>query len=205
LLLMAALTGCELRSGDRADAEPEPQPSETLSAAEPPAEETPAASIIRPDVSADAEREVVEVPEPLAATVGFPDGGSKLAPEAVGVLQDVMKSKQLTQGWPIVLRGHTDSAGNDSGNLIASRRRAEEVAGWLVDQGVAQERIEVIAMGEQRPIAPNAKLDGTPDEVGRARNRRVEIWIGPAGTHPSETPLAPSARAEEDAKTDREA
>ena len=47
------------------------------------------------------------------------------------------------------------------------------------EHGVARERITVIALGEQRPVAPNAHLDGTPDEEGRARNRRVTVTIAP--------------------------
>ena len=98
----------------------------------------------------------------------------------------MLKSDQLAEGWPIVLRGHTDSEGDDRGNLFASRKRAEAVAGWLVENGIDEDRIEVIALGEQRPIAPNAHLDGTPDERGRARNRRVDMWIGPPGSQPGE-------------------
>jgi OOP family OmpA-OmpF porin len=88
----------------------------------------------------------------------------------------------VAKGWPIVLRGHTDSEGSDQGNLFASRKRAEAVAGWLVESGIDEDRIEVIALGEQRPIAPNVHLDGTPDKEGRRRNLRVEVWIGPVGS-----------------------
>ena len=125
-------------------------------------------------------------PDPLAATVPFPDGGYELNAAAERVLAGVVKSDQLAENWPIVLRGHTDSEGDDRGNLFASRKRAEAVAGWLVENGVDEERIEVIALGEQRPVAPNAQLNGTPDERGRARNRRVEVWIGPPGSQPAE-------------------
>ena len=47
-------------------------------------------------------------------------------------------------------------------------------------------------MGEQNPIAPNALPDGSPNEAGRASNRRVEIDISPPegagrGTDPATT------------------
>ena len=197
-MLAVALAGCEIRDDTAtpdAEASPEPEPTANLAVDEP--EETPTASIIRPDVSADVVPPVVEVPEPLAVTIGFPEGGTTLDDNAIVVLEEVLASPQLSEGWPVVLRGHTDSVGNDSGNLIASRRRAENVGGWLVDQGVAQERIEIIAMGEQRPIAPNAHMDGTADEAGRARNRRVEIWIAPEDVQPSPAPFAPEERNDE--------
>ena len=47
----------------------------------------------------------------------------------------------------------------------------------MIDNGVAQERIVIIAFGEQNPVAPNALPDGTPNEAGRATNRRVEIEV----------------------------
>jgi OOP family OmpA-OmpF porin len=61
--------------------------------------------------------------------------------------------------------------------MWASLARAEAVRDWLVENGVAEDRIRTIAFGEQNPIAPNARPDGTPDEDGRAANRRVEIEV----------------------------
>lgn len=71
-------------------------------------------------------------------------------------------------------------------NLRASQRRAEVVRDWLVENGVAEDRIDVIAFGEQNPVSPNANPDGTPDEAGRAKNRRVDLTIAvPPGTPPA--------------------
>ncbi|WP_236672138.1 hypothetical protein [Croceicoccus sp. YJ47] len=47
----------------------------------------------------------------------------------------------------------------------------------LEDNGIDADRIEIIALGEMRPLAPNANLDGTANEANRARNRRVDIHI----------------------------
>jgi len=69
--------------------------------------------------------------------------------------------------------------GNDSANLRASRVRAEDVAAWLVERGVDDDRITVIAFGKQNPVFPNAMPDGKSKEDGRALNRRVEIDIAP--------------------------
>lgn len=166
LAAMLLLPGCR----DERTAEPEPAPEPSSPAAPP-------VSIIRPEVAPET---VVEEPlAPLEATIPFAEGGYALSEDAEDALMEVTDSEQLAEGWPVVLRGHTDSAGTDEANLRASRRRAEAVADWLVDHGVARERIEVIPLGEQRPIAPNAHLDGTPDEEGRAQNRRVTITIAP--------------------------
>ena len=74
------------------------------------------------------------------------------------------------------------------------------MAEWLVEKGVSSERIEIIAFGEQNPIEPNALPDGTPNEKGRAANRRAEVHVAvPEGASiptPAE-PTAPPADGEE--------
>jgi OmpA-OmpF porin, OOP family len=185
--------GVVLLAGCR-DAEP-PAPAPTASA-EPPIITVPTAtassSIIRPDVGKEPEAE--PVPDPLRLTIRFPEG-SRLPHNAAGELQQVLSSEALAAGWPILVTGHSDSDGNDRANIATSRRRAEAVAGWLTDNGVDPARIRVVALGEQNPVAPNARPDGSPDENGRARNRRVELEIAPPeGTAPSaEDERTPSA------------
>ena len=190
------LASCEVKR-DTVEAEPTPASTETATLVEGPGgEEAEPASIIRPDVTPTP---VLDVPpDPLTATIGFPDGGYAIDAAGEKLLHTVLTSDQAERGWPIVLRGHTDSAGNDQGNIFASRKRAEAVAGWLEENGVSAERIEVIPMGEQNPVAPNARLDGSPNEKGRAKNRRVEIWIAPPGTEPAEA--AESANPAQDAE-----
>jgi OOP family OmpA-OmpF porin len=171
LALTAALAGC------RAGEEPEPAPSETAQPTSAPSPSDTPVSIIRPDIVAEVSPE--PEPGPFEATVPFATGGHTLDEAAEAVLAGVLDSAQLAEGWPVVLRGHTDSTGEDSANLKASRRRAEAVADWLVEHGVDRKRITMIPLGEQRPVAPNAHLDGTPDEEGRAKNRRVTVTIAP--------------------------
>ena len=168
-----ALQACDRR---------EPEPSPTLPASTP--TEGQKVSIIRDDVG--IEREASPPLAPLNLVIGFPDGGSDLTEAAENRLREALASKQMAAGGRITLGGHTDSAGVDSANLRAATRRAEAVRDWLVDQGVEASRIEVIAFGEQNPIAPNARPDGTPDDAGRSRNRRVEMTIAvPPGTPPA--------------------
>ena len=178
LTLALALAGCDVRQDAAPDPAPTPAPAPSLTA--PPtsqSSETPVASIIRPDALPGP---IVDLPTPpFEATVPFAQGGSDLSPGAERVLAEVLRSDAIDEGWPVVLRGHTDSGGDDRANLRASRARAEAVAAWLVEHGVDDDRIEVIAMGEQNPVAPNALPDGEPNESGRAKNRRVEIGIAP--------------------------
>ena len=116
---------------------------------------------------------------PTVATIGFPQGGAALDGEARTAL-DRLAANPATGKGRIVLRGHSDSDGDDEANRRMSRKRAEAVRDYLVRKGLAAARIRVIALGETRPVAPNARPDGSDDPVGRARNRRVEIELTPA-------------------------
>lgn len=188
-LLLAAGTAVLAMSGCRGPDTDLPEETEASAAADPAVTPTeqPVASIIRPEVVPDP---VVDLPpEPLRLTVTFPEG-SALTEDAKRRLAAMMQSDAVAEGWPIVLRGHSDAAGSDAANLRVSRRRAEAVAEWLVDKGIERERIHILAFGEQNPVAPNARPDATPDEAGRARNRRVEILVAPGGEPPAEQETA---------------
>lgn len=168
---MIALSFLALAACNRSPPVPEETPEPSASPEKP-------VSIFRP------EAEVVTVEAPLAqldVTVPFEQGGKVLSDAAKAQLATIIQSPQMKAGGAVTLRGHTDSAGYDEANLRASRQRAQAVEKYLVENGIDPERITVIALGEMRPIAPNAKLDGTPDEEGRAANRRVDITIAVPG------------------------
>ena len=71
----------------------------------------------------------------------------------------------------ITIAGHTDSVGNPSYNMTLSRDRANSVKNYLVNRGVASNRINVVAYGQTRPIESNNT------EYGRQQNRRVEVIV----------------------------
>jgi outer membrane protein OmpA-like peptidoglycan-associated protein len=71
----------------------------------------------------------------------------------------------------IIITGHTDYVGSVEYNYQLGLQRAERVKQILIKSGIAAERIEVVSMGEEKPIANNKSI------TGRARNRRVEINI----------------------------
>ncbi|WP_341861027.1 OmpA family protein [Gymnodinialimonas sp. 57CJ19] len=69
--------------------------------------------------------------------------------------------------------GHTDNTGSAGYNQDLSTRRAQGVAGVLLEAGVAPSRVRSSGRGESEPIATNL----TPE--GRQQNRRVEVIIRP--------------------------
>jgi len=75
------------------------------------------------------------------------------------------------QDTDITIYGHTDSSGNDSINQPLSEKRAQSVANYLKNCGIASSRMTVEGMSSSMPVADNATKEG------RAQNRRVEIYI----------------------------
>ncbi|AXA91651.1 OmpA family protein [Massilia sp. YMA4] len=74
----------------------------------------------------------------------------------------------------VTIIGHTDSTGNDAINQPLSVERASHTRDYLATKGVSPTRIVVEGRGAREPIASN------DDNSGRARNRRVEIYVAEA-------------------------
>lgn len=143
-------------------------------------------SVMRPSVLAEAEPEASPAPPPppARAVLLFSDQAIGLGADAEGTLDALLTPERLAGTSMVIVSGHSDSRGSDRQNKAASQRRAEAVRDYLVGKGVAVERIRVVALGEARPVAPNALPDGSDDPAGRARNRRVEVEFAraaPAG------------------------
>lgn len=75
----------------------------------------------------------------------------------------------------LVIEGHTDSVGSDSFNQVLSQNRADSVKAFLLNQGVAANRITAVGKGESSPVASN------DSSSGRQMNRRVEVIIATPG------------------------
>lgn len=69
------------------------------------------------------------------------------------------------------IEGHTDNVGKQADNLKLSGDRALTIKTWLVEHGIAKERLLAVGFGDAKPIANNSTEDG------RAQNRRTEFHI----------------------------
>ena len=69
----------------------------------------------------------------------------------------------------VEIQGHTDNSGTEKYNIALSDRRAKAVANYLVKQGIASSRLNVVGYGYFKPAAPNSTAEG------RAKNRRAEF------------------------------
>jgi outer membrane protein OmpA-like peptidoglycan-associated protein len=86
-------------------------------------------------------------------------------------LNELAQVLQKKTNWKLEIAGHTDNVGDDNGNLVLSKKRAEALKAYLISQGVEEARLITKYFGETKPIATN----DTPE--GRQKNRRVEMKI----------------------------
>jgi outer membrane protein OmpA-like peptidoglycan-associated protein len=71
----------------------------------------------------------------------------------------------------VVITGHTDNIGGQKYNQALSLKRAQAVKNWLVEKGIASNRMRTVGRGLNEPVASNET------EEGRLENRRIEFYV----------------------------
>ncbi|MCB9780485.1 MAG: OmpA family protein [Alphaproteobacteria bacterium] len=107
--------------------------------------------------------------------VKFATGKATIDPASFGVLDEVAQVILDNPDSRVRVEGHTDNEGDDAFNLKLSQERADSVRAYLIEKGVAPERLDAKGYGETKPIDTNRT------DAGRANNRRVEFHILKAG------------------------
>ena len=104
--------------------------------------------------------------------IQFENGKATLTPESEPILTAVARLlEEHSEIQKLDIQGHTDGRGQHGSNLLLSERRAAAVVRWLVDHGIAAERLSSRGFGPDRP------LEGNDTDLGRLRNRRVEFHV----------------------------
>ena len=109
----------------------------------------------------------------MPGNVTFATDSADLSPQFFNVLGSVSKVLNKYEQTIIEVAGHTDSTGTDQYNQQLSQRRASSVAQYLRSQGIMDQRIMTLGLGEQYPVADNGNA------AGRQQNRRVELTLVP--------------------------
>ena len=108
--------------------------------------------------------------------VSFDVNSASIRPAMRSVLDPFVNALRGDDNARVMIVGHTDDTGPDSVNNPLSRDRAQSVYDYLASRGVSPSHMQTAGRGEREPVADNAT------ESGRARNRRVEIFLRePAG------------------------
>ena len=77
----------------------------------------------------------------------------------------------------VTVQGFTDPAGPEEYNKFLSQKRADTVAGYLMERGLAAESVRAVGFGEAWPVAPGE----WGDSAGGLENRRVTFVIETVG------------------------
>lgn len=123
----------------------------------------------RLSIHEDAGKFVVRLPDLI-----FAAGQDALSPSASVLLEDVSVFLKSHPRRPVIVLGFTDDTGTPEGNQALSERRAWRVYRSLIERGIEPARLRHRGRGSQDPLASNAT------DAGRARNRRVEVWMSKA-------------------------
>jgi outer membrane protein OmpA-like peptidoglycan-associated protein len=114
----------------------------------------------------------------MSADVLFDFDRADIKKEAKPSLEKVADIVREHSRAAVSVEGHTDGKGSAAYNQALSERRAASVARWLKGRkGLNKVRFDVRGFGASKPVAPNAKPDGSDDPDGRQKNRRVEIVV----------------------------
>jgi outer membrane protein OmpA-like peptidoglycan-associated protein len=107
----------------------------------------------------------------IPSDISFNTGSADIQPGFRTILDRFAGTLQDNPATLVTIVGHTDNTGGDVINQPLSLNRAAHTRDYLSVRGVAPARITVEGRAAHEPVATN----DTP--AGRARNRRVEIFV----------------------------
>jgi peptidoglycan-associated lipoprotein len=195
-LSVTFLTGCAKKAAlkETAMVAPEPKPVVKAEPAPPKVDDDQAArekalrdqALREKEAREAAERESAERAKKEAAAraaailkelqipdINFDYDKYNLKPLAQSILKAAAPAYLKYTEYKLVVEGHCDERGTVEYNLALGEKRAAEAAKYLVDLGIAKDRIKTISYGKEMP------LDLGHDETAWAKNRRARFVIFP--------------------------
>ena len=115
--------------------------------------------------------EVIKKLNEYAKTILFNSGKATFKAETIPVLESMNAIFKEYPQAKFIIEGHTDSDGSNALNQTLSENRAAAVKAYLVENGIATDRLKAVGFGETVPIASNKTA------AGKAQNRRVVVKL----------------------------
>ncbi len=115
--------------------------------------------------------EVMKKLNEYARTILFNSGKATFKEETMPVLRNMERIFKEYPQARFSIEGHTDSDGSNALNQTLSENRAAAVRNFLIENGIAADRLISTGFGETKPIASNKTAKG------KAQNRRVEVKL----------------------------
>lgn len=121
----------------------------------------------------DIQREGDSIKLIMPGNVTFKTNSSDIASNFYSPLNQVSASLKQYDQTTVSVVGYTDNTGPRQYNMNLSQQRAQNVAQYIISQGVGGHRLMIHGAGPDQPVASNSTEDG------RLQNRRVEISLRP--------------------------
>ncbi len=106
----------------------------------------------------------------------FKHNSDELTPSGQRILD---KNAQMMEKFPnikVEIAGHTSMSGSKELNQKLSERRAESVKSYLVNKGIASERLSTVGYGSSKP-AVKETYPYRPRTKEALQNRRIELRV----------------------------
>ena len=159
------------------------KPAQPMQEARPEAE---AGAVQQPMTETTPAREQIVTQEPAKGTteaataadlqaelqkVYFNFDSADLSEESRSTLTSNAEYLSKQSGLKVRIEGNSDERGSDDYNMALGERRAKAAKDYLVNLGIASDRLSTISYGEEKPADPGH------DEEAWAKNRRAEFVI----------------------------
>jgi len=106
-----------------------------------------------------------------AKTILFDSGKASFQKQTYPVLQSITAILKEYPTAKFSIEGHTDNTGKAVTNQKLSEDRAAAVKNYLIENGIASDRLTSVGYGQTKPI------DTNKTKAGKANNRRVEVKL----------------------------
>lgn len=107
--------------------------------------------------------------------INFDFDKSNIRPGDAAILDRKIAIMQANPMLTITITGHADERGSDEYNLALGNRRALSAKEYMVNRGIAADRITTASLGEEQPLDPASNEDAW------AKNRRDEFAVAAGG------------------------
>jgi len=116
----------------------------------------------------EATDKATAAPQMVESRVFFEFDSAELGPQATAELDRAAQSLKGSSTGVILIEGHTDEVGDPTYNKQLAERRGLAAKTYLVEQGVPEARIKVVAYGEGLPVMQTSAKERV--------NRRIVLF-----------------------------
>ncbi len=120
---------------------------------------------------AEPTEEAIKKLNEYAKTILFDTGKASFQKQTFPVLQSITAILKEYPNAKFSIEGHTDNTGKAAANQKLSEERAAAVKNYLVENGIATDRLTSSGFGQTKP------MDSNKTKEGKANNRRVEVKL----------------------------